>query len=186
MFRIPLFGSPSGGRCVALKVTSKVGLKRVIRKKANFLSHAYYNNKHISNTTTNNNNNDNDNNHDNDNTSNCIISNFKTRSQIPYPTHIIVCKTLVKPEKVLRKGLFWKLSTKARKVTNGVSANGVTANLICFDRGIFWVPPLAYFDIPNKSARAHLFPPSAKNHVFCSSLVSVDPILWYICYTICI
>ena len=55
-----------------------------------------------------------------------------------------------------------------RKGTNGVSTNGVTANLISFDRGTFWVLPLTYFYLP-KSARAYLFPQSARNkHYFCS------------------
>ena len=44
-----------------------------------------------------------------------------------------------------------------RKGTNGVSTNGVTANLMFFDRGTFGVLPLTYFDIP-KSARVHFSP----------------------------
>ena len=44
-----------------------------------------------------------------------------------------------------------------RKGTTGVSTNGVTANLMFFDRGTFWVLPLMYFYLP-KSARAYLFP----------------------------
>ena len=32
-----------------------------------------------------------------------------------------------------------------RKWTNGVSTNGVTASLLFFDRGTFWVLPLTYF-----------------------------------------
>ena len=62
-----------------------------------------------------------------------------------------------------------------RKGTNGISTNGVTANFKFFDRGTFWVLPLAYFYLP-KSARAYLFPKSVKNHYFCSSPISVDPI----------
>ena len=44
-----------------------------------------------------------------------------------------------------------------RKGTDGVGTNGVSANLICFDRGTFWVLPLTYLCLP-KSARAYLFP----------------------------
>ena len=63
-----------------------------------------------------------------------------------------------------------------RKGTNGVSTNGVTANFKLFDRGTFWVLPLICVYIP-KSARAYLFPPSVKAHVFCSgSPICVDPI----------
>ena len=39
-----------------------------------------------------------------------------------------------------------------RKVTTGVSTNGVTANCVSFDRGAFGVLPLTYFYRP-KSAR---------------------------------
>ena len=63
----------------------------------------------------------------------------------------------------------------ARKGTNGVSTNGVTANFMFFDRGTFWVLPLTYFYLP-KSARAYLFPQSVKIHYFCSGPISVDPI----------
>ena len=49
----------------------------------------------------------------------------------------------------------------ARTGTNGVSTNGVTAFFSCFDRGTFWVLPLAYFYLP-KSARAYLFPQSVR------------------------
>ena len=61
------------------------------------------------------------------------------------------------------------------KGTNGVGTNGVTADLMFFDRGTFWVLPLTYFCLP-KSARAHIFPQSVKIHYFCSGLFSVDPI----------
>ena len=50
----------------------------------------------------------------------------------------------------------------SRRGTNGVSTNGVTANLRFFAGGTFWVLPLTYFYIP-KSARAHLFPPICQN-----------------------
>ena len=50
----------------------------------------------------------------------------------------------------------------ARKGTNGVSTNGVTANFICFDRGTFWVLPLTCFFLP-KSARVYLFPQICQN-----------------------
>ena len=45
-----------------------------------------------------------------------------------------------------------------RKGTHGVSTNGVTANYMFFDRGIFGVLPWTYLYLP-KSARAYLFPP---------------------------
>ena len=48
-----------------------------------------------------------------------------------------------------------------RRGTNGVSTKGVTANFMLFGRGTFWVLPLTYLYIP-KSARANLFPRSAK------------------------
>ena len=41
--------------------------------------------------------------------------------------------------------------------TDGVSTNGVTANLMFFDRGTFWVLPLIYCYLPT-SASAYLFP----------------------------
>ena len=63
-----------------------------------------------------------------------------------------------------------------RKGSNGVSTNGVTANVIMFfGRGTFWVLPLTYFYLP-KSAGAYLFPQSVNIHYFCSGTVSVDPI----------
>ena len=62
-----------------------------------------------------------------------------------------------------------------RKGTNGVSTNGVTANLMFSDRGNFWVLPLTYFYLP-KSARAHLLSQSVEIHYFCSGPISVDPI----------
>ena len=46
----------------------------------------------------------------------------------------------------------------ARKETNGVSTNGVTANFMFFDRGTFCVLLLTYFYLP-KSARAYFFSP---------------------------
>ena len=62
-----------------------------------------------------------------------------------------------------------------RKGTNGVSTNRVTANVMFFDRGTFWVLPLPYFDMP-KSARAYLFPQSVEIHYFRSGPMSADPI----------
>ena len=62
-----------------------------------------------------------------------------------------------------------------RKVTDGVSTNGVTANSTFLDRGTFWALPLTYFYLP-KSAWAYLFPQSIKIHHFCSGPVSADPI----------
>ena len=62
-----------------------------------------------------------------------------------------------------------------RKGTNGVSANGVTANFMLFDRGTFWVLSLTCFCLP-KSARAYLFPQSVKVHYFCGGPISADPI----------
>ena len=60
----------------------------------------------------------------------------------------------------------WAPSSQlSRKGTNGVSTNGVTANLMFFDRGTFWVVPLTYFYLP-KSARAYLFPQHVKIHYF--------------------
>ena len=56
----------------------------------------------------------------------------------------------------------------------GSALNGVTANLIFFDRGAFWAFPLAYFYLP-KSARAYLFPQYVKLNYFCSGPISVDP-----------
>ena len=62
-----------------------------------------------------------------------------------------------------------------RKGTNGVSTNGVTANcMFLFDRGTFWVLPLTYFYLP-KSARAYLFPRSAKMHDFSATPLVLTP-----------
>ena len=61
------------------------------------------------------------------------------------------------------------------KGTNGVSTNGVTANVVFFDRVTFRVLPLTYFYLP-KSDRAYLFSQSVKIHYFCGSPISVDPI----------
>ena len=49
----------------------------------------------------------------------------------------------------------------------GSAPMGSLRMLACFDRGAFWVLPLTYF-IMFKSARAYLFPQSAKIHYFCS------------------
>ena len=56
-------------------------------------------------------------------------------------------------------------------MTNGVSANGVAANVIFFDGGTFRAPPLTYLYLPPKSARAYLFPRSVKIQYFCSLLL---------------
>ena len=89
------------------------------------------------------------------------------RLRIPYPpshpctracTHIIPCKN--------------------RKGTNGPMGSELMASpqiLSFFDRGTFWVLPLTYTYLP-KSARAYLFPQSARIHYFCSGPLSVDPI----------
>ena len=66
-------------------------------------------------------------------------------------------------------------SSSCRKGTNGVSTSGVTAKVMFFDRGTFWVLLLTYFYLP-KSARAYLFPQSVKINYFCSGPISVDPI----------
>ena len=78
---------------------------------------------------------------------------------------------------------------EARKETNGVSTNGVIANLTFFDRGTFWVPPLTYFYLP-KSTRVYLFPQSVEIRYFRSGPISVDPtcpqptdVVCYRCYT---
>ena len=63
----------------------------------------------------------------------------------------------------------------ARKGTNGVSTDGISADFMFFDRGTFWVLPLTYFYLP-KSAWAYLFPQSVKAHYFCSGPISADPI----------
>ena len=60
----------------------------------------------------------------------------------------------------------------SRRWTAGVSTDGVAANFVLFDRGAFWVLPLAYSYLA-KSARAYLFPQSVKIHYFCSGPISV-------------
>ena len=72
-----------------------------------------------------------------------------------------------------------RLCTGVRRGTNGVSTNGVTATLMFFERGAFWVLPLTYFYLP-KSARAYLFPQSVKTHYLYSDPISVDHIYVYI------
>ena len=62
-----------------------------------------------------------------------------------------------------------------RRGTDGVGTNGVTTNLMFFDRGTFSVLPLTYFCLP-KSARVYLFPQSVKLHYVCSGHISVDAI----------
>ena len=60
--------------------------------------------------------------------------------------------------------------------TNGVSTNGVTANVSLFARGTFWVLPLTYLSHP-ESARAYISPRSVKSHyLFATGPVIVDPI----------
>ena len=49
--------------------------------------------------------------------------------------------------------IYMYIHTHTRKGTNGVSANGVTAMFMSFDRGTFWVIRLTYVYLP-KSARA--------------------------------
>ena len=61
-----------------------------------------------------------------------------------------------------------------RKGTNGFGTNGVTANLMFFDTGTFWVLPLTYFYLP-RSARAYLFPQSVEINYLCSGPISADP-----------
>ena len=56
-----------------------------------------------------------------------------------------------------------------------VSTNGVTANVMFFDRGTFGVLPLTYFYLP-KSTKAYLFHQSVKMNYFCSGPIRVDPI----------
>ena len=65
--------------------------------------------------------------------------------------------------------------SRLRKGTDGVSANGVTANFMVLDRGTFWALPLTCFYVP-RSARAYLFPQSVERIYFCSGPISVDPI----------
>ena len=62
-------------------------------------------------------------------------------------------------------------SSERDKWSNGVSTNGVTANLIYFDT--LWVFPLAYLYLP-KSARAYLFLQSVEIHYSCSGPISAD------------
>ena len=61
-----------------------------------------------------------------------------------------------------------------RKGTDGVSTNGVTANLVFFDRGTFRGLPLTYLYIPRR-ARAYLFPKSDKIVYLCSGPIGFDP-----------
>ena len=61
-----------------------------------------------------------------------------------------------------------------RKGTNGVTTNGVTANVMSVDRGALGVPPLTYLYIPN-SARAYLFPDlsrSGKIYLLCTNITA--------------
>ena len=69
---------------------------------------------------------------------------------------------------------FYQREGGDRKRTNGVSTSGVTADVVFFDRGTFWVLPLTYSYLP-KSARAYLFPQSVKTRYFCGGPTSVDP-----------
>ena len=87
-----------------------------------------------------------------------------------------VCVARYEPELWLHlTSLGFHLSTVfygARKGTNGVSSNGVTANFIFFDRGTFGVLPLTYFYLP-QSARVYLFQQSVKNRYFCAAAALV-------------
>ena len=62
-----------------------------------------------------------------------------------------------------------------RQGTNGVGTNGVNASFMFFDRGTFWVLPLACFYLP-RSARLYLFSQAVKILYFCSGPISADPI----------
>ena len=59
---------------------------------------------------------------------------------------------------------------------NGVSTNGVAANFMFVDRGIFWVLPLSYLNIP-KSARVFLFPQSVKLVAFAAAPLVLTPFM---------
>ena len=61
----------------------------------------------------------------------------------------------------------------SRKGTNGVSTNGVTANLMLFDRGTFWVIPLTYFDL-YKKCQGVPFSPVCQNSLPLQRPISVD------------
>ena len=61
-----------------------------------------------------------------------------------------------------------------RKGQNGVSTNGVAANLMFSDRGTFGVLPLTYFCLP-KIARAYLFLQPVDGIYFSSGPISAEP-----------
>ena len=71
----------------------------------------------------------------------------------------------------------------ARKGTNGVSTNGVTANFM-FLTGTFWVHPLTCVYLP-KSARAYICPQSVSKYYFCSAPIS-GGMHTHTCVNICI
>ena len=62
-----------------------------------------------------------------------------------------------------------------RKGANGVSTNGVTANVMFVDRGTFWVRPLTDLYL-RKSARTYPFPQSVEMNCLCSVPICVDTI----------
>ena len=68
----------------------------------------------------------------------------------------------------------WLVADSFRKGTNGVSTNGVTANLMFLDRGSFWGLPLTYFYLP-KSARAYLFSNRSKFMTFAAAPLVLTP-----------
>ena len=63
----------------------------------------------------------------------------------------------------------------ARKGTNGVSTNGVTEFFRLFDRWTFWVLQLTYFYLPQKGARAYIFPQPDKIYDFAAAPLMLTP-----------
>ena len=62
-----------------------------------------------------------------------------------------------------------------RKGTSGVSTNGVTANLMCFDSGTFFGTPVNLL-LSSQKCQGVPVPQSVKLGCFCSRPISVDPI----------
>ena len=62
---------------------------------------------------------------------------------------------------------------ETRKGTNGVSTNGITANLF-FDRGTFWVLPIIYFYLPKVPGRT-FFPNLSKLITFAAAPLVLTP-----------
>ena len=66
------------------------------------------------------------------------------------------------------------LNRPARRGTNGVGANGVTASFMIFDRGTFWVLALTYFIPPQKcqvclpSSYVYVYSTCMPTHVSCT------------------